>query len=189
MTTRHRTLPNSLKSVRTRHNQISESTGTLQTAKSSARSSARSVGAYAQVWERQEYVKRRLRRLFIYPAIYAVMTIPLFVEHCWLFFKDAHPPFALSTIAAIFTAAQCAVDCMIFMLQEKPWTRMKKPSSVPSTGQILRPKRVQSDGMEAAPVEKQVTLDEVKDMRQWWDQEVYSTGSGRSIASTRSEAS
>jgi G protein-coupled receptor GPR1 len=33
----------------------------------------------------------------------------------------SHPPFALTTLISIIMTSQCAVDCLLFSIREKPW--------------------------------------------------------------------
>lgn len=71
-------------------------------------------------------IRKQLRYMFIYPAVYLLMwTIP-FASHC-LQYSDYYvknPIFGLTIVATCMLSLQAGVDCIVFSWREKPWRRI-----------------------------------------------------------------
>jgi G protein-coupled receptor GPR1 len=79
--------------------------------------------ASAELRRRRIAISRQLRLLFIYPLVYALMWVPSLVSHL-LQYRDRfvnHPNFPLACTVAFTIPVQCAVDCWLFTIREKPW--------------------------------------------------------------------
>lgn len=72
---------------------------------------------------RQIAIRRQLRYMFIYPAVYMLMWVLPFVGHCFNYSDhySRYPIFAINTFVVVFLPLQCAVDCWLFAYREKPW--------------------------------------------------------------------
>jgi len=74
----------------------------------------------------RQAIRKQLRYMFVYPAIYLVMwTIP-FVSHC-LQYSDyyvMHPVFGVSIVGTCMLSLQAGIDCIVFSWREKPWRRI-----------------------------------------------------------------
>ena len=66
-------------------------------------------------------IQRQLRYMFIYPLVYLLMWIAPFINHCYFYTRQHDPPFVLSCISLVSVCLQCAADCLIFCLRERPW--------------------------------------------------------------------
>ncbi|MCJ1231170.1 hypothetical protein MMC12_007846 [Toensbergia leucococca] len=68
-------------------------------------------------------VKRQLRFLFIYPLVYMLLWVVPFVNHCLQYsnYFARNPPFILNCFVTVIVALQCAADCLLFSIREKPW--------------------------------------------------------------------
>lgn len=68
-------------------------------------------------------IRRQLRYMFIYPAVYMLMWIIPFVGHCFNYsdYYSRYPIFWINTGVLIIIPLQCAVDCWLFAYREKPW--------------------------------------------------------------------
>ena len=75
--------------------------------------------------KRHRAIKRQLRYMFIYPLVYATLWIIPFVSHCYGY-TAKQTPFALSTTALVSSCLQCAGDCAVFWLREKPWRKTRE---------------------------------------------------------------
>ncbi|KAL7267437.1 G protein-coupled receptor gpr1 [Rhizina undulata] len=79
--------------------------------------------ASAELRRRRIAISRQLRLLFIYPLVYALMWVPSLVSTS-LQYKDyfvTHPNFPLACLVSFTVPVQCAVDCWLFTIREKPW--------------------------------------------------------------------
>jgi len=80
-------------------------------------------GASAELRRRRIAISRQLRLLFIYPLVYALMWIPSLVSNL-LQYRDQFvrdPNYPLACMVAFTIPIQCAVDCWLFTIREKPW--------------------------------------------------------------------
>ncbi|RPB04282.1 hypothetical protein L873DRAFT_1825841 [Choiromyces venosus 120613-1] len=80
-------------------------------------------GASAELRRRRIAISRQLRLLFIYPLVYALMWVPSLVSNL-LQYRDQFvrdPNFPLACMVAFTIPIQCAVDCWLFTIREKPW--------------------------------------------------------------------
>ena len=68
-------------------------------------------------------IRRQLRYMFIYPAVYMLLWIAPFVGHCFNYSNhySRYPIFWINTCVVIIIPLQCAVDCWLFAYREKPW--------------------------------------------------------------------
>jgi hypothetical protein len=75
-----------------------------------------------------ERIERHLRFLFIYPLVYLILWLPIFVNHVLKYDGDhtARPSYALSAIVTVTSSSQCAVDCILFSLSEEPWKNIPR---------------------------------------------------------------
>lgn len=75
-------------------------------------------------------ISRQLRLLFIYPLVYAAMWIPPLVSHALQFtdYFAENPAFPLQCVVAFTLPFQCAVDCWLFTIRERPWTYIPEAS-------------------------------------------------------------
>lgn len=71
--------------------------------------------------KRHKAIQRQLRYMFVYPLVYLLLWIPAFINHCYFYTKTHDPPYVLNCIALACLYLQCAVDCLIFGIREKPW--------------------------------------------------------------------
>ena len=71
--------------------------------------------------KRHREIQRQLRYMFIYPLVYILMWIPPFINHCYYYTVEYNPPFELNCVSLTFLSLQCAVDCLIFNIRERPW--------------------------------------------------------------------
>lgn len=133
----------------------------------------------AGVVQRHKSIKHQLRLMFIYPIVYFLLSIPPFINHCWLYTKNPSPPFALTTLAVVCLAGQGAADCIIFMTREKPWRLVKLQSARPIRENYFRHQSVHHNGIELTTAKTGIKLNGggiSGEPRQWWDQEAYSLG-------------
>ena len=68
-------------------------------------------------------IRRQMRYMFIYPAVYMLMWLIPFLGHC-LNYSDhfwRNPVFTIQCCVVIVIPLQCAVDCWLFAYREKPW--------------------------------------------------------------------
>ena len=90
----------------------------------------RTDGMTQQIEMTRNAIRRQLRYLFIYPAIYLIMWIFPFVSHC-LQYSDywvQHPPFWLAVITTFILPLQAGVDSVVFSWSEKPWRKLGGPA-------------------------------------------------------------
>lgn len=97
-------------------------------------------------------IRRQLRLLFVYPIIYLLMWIPNFVNHCWLYRVNNASPFVLTSISISSLGAQGAVEAIVFLMGEKPWRRIQRPTKGPYGRRPVVGQRTHSNGMEVNPV-------------------------------------
>ena len=71
--------------------------------------------------KRHKAIQRQLRYMFIYPLVYLVMWIVPFINHCYYYTEQHNPPFVLNSLALVSLCLQCAVDCLVFSIRERPW--------------------------------------------------------------------
>lgn len=129
--------------------------------------------------KRHKAIRRQLRYMFIYPLVYAVMWFPPFVNHCYFYTKKHNPPFALNCLSLVSLSLQCAVDCLIFGIREKPWRSNAEGHSPPkvymSAGKSNDVGRVAlACGTEGAAAPDHTVVAEGKTPRpekNWWDNE------------------
>ena len=86
--------------------------------------------------KRYKAIRRQLRYMFVYPMIYLLMWLVPFVNHCYFYTKEHHPPFSLYTVSLVFLLLQCTVDCLVFSLKEKPW-RYAAKAEARARGQMV----------------------------------------------------
>lgn len=89
--------------------------------------------ASAELRRRRIAISRQLRLLFIYPLVYALMWVPSLVSHL-LQYRDQfvnHPNFPLACTVAFTIPVQCAVDCWLFTIREKPWRCIPESNGKP----------------------------------------------------------
>ncbi|MCJ1351166.1 MAG: hypothetical protein MMC33_001148 [Icmadophila ericetorum] len=77
---------------------------------------------------RYQAIKRQLRLVFIYPLVYALLWIIPFAAHCLQYsdYYSAHPIYLLTCMNVAILCLQCAVDCIVFGIREKPWRLAEK---------------------------------------------------------------
>jgi G protein-coupled receptor GPR1 len=129
--------------------------------------------------KRHKAIRRQLRYMFIYPLVYAVMWFPPFISHCYFYTKEHNPPFALSCLSLVLLSLQCAVDCLIFGIREKPWRGgvvghkpAKRNKSAVKSSDVERVALADGTAGPASP--KHVLVAESMTLRQeknWWDNE------------------
>ncbi len=71
--------------------------------------------------KRHKAIQRQLRYMFIYPLCYLLMWLVPFINHSYFYTKEHNPPFILNSLALVSFCLQCAVDCLIFSIRERPW--------------------------------------------------------------------
>lgn len=84
--------------------------------------------ASAKLRGRRIAISRQLRLLFIYPLVYALMWVLPLISHL-LQYQDRfvrNPSFPLACMVAFTIPVQCAVDCWLFTIREKPWRYIPK---------------------------------------------------------------
>lgn len=71
-------------------------------------------------------IRRQLRYMFIYPAVYMLMWAIPFIGHCFNYSDhySRYPIFAINTCVVVIIPLQCAIDCWLFAYREKPWRYM-----------------------------------------------------------------
>ena len=71
-------------------------------------------------------IRKQLRYLFIYPAVYVLMWTFPFVAHCLLYndYYVSHPIYWLAILQTCSVSLQAAADCTVFSWREKPWRRV-----------------------------------------------------------------
>jgi len=126
-------------------------------------------------------IRRQLRQLFIYPAVYVLMWSVPFAAHCMVYsdYYSAHPVFGLSVVSTACLGLQAGVDCALFSWREKPWRRIDHNNRLSVSywhrrgkallgraeqAQTLAPKQV-----DALPVQE--TKQEPKPVTHWWEVE------------------
>ena len=139
------------------------------------------------LWKRYKAIRRQLRYMFVYPMIYLLMWLVPFVNHCYFYTKEHHPPFSLNTVSLVFLLLQCTVDCLVFSLKEKPW-RYAAKAEARARGQMvsdnantieMRPLSLEGGAVAQSPVNAtnndqtlQIqTSTSPRRERFWWDDE------------------
>lgn len=71
-------------------------------------------------------IRKQLRYLFIYPALYLLMWIFPFASHCLLYddYYVQHPIYWLTIVSTCMFSLQAGADCVVFSWREKPWRRI-----------------------------------------------------------------
>lgn len=71
-------------------------------------------------------IRKQLRYMFIYPALYLLMWIFPFAAHCTLYddYYVQHPIYWLTIISTCTFSLQAGADCVVFSWREKPWRRI-----------------------------------------------------------------
>ena len=138
---------------------------------------------------RHKAIQRQLRYMFIYPLVYLVMWITPFINHCYYYTEQHNPPFILNSLALISVCLQCAADCLIFSIRERPWrggaggsasTGAKRSAGNGSDGEMMQ--MAGRNGREEMPDEvpqrsgiqscsEQATREPRKE-KNWWDNEI-----------------
>ena len=79
-----------------------------------------------QMARQRSRIHRQLRLMFIYPLIYTLMWLLPFIQHCTMYrnYYARHPIWFLRLGSTICIASMGFVDCVIFSLREKPWTKI-----------------------------------------------------------------
>ena len=142
--------------------------------------------------KRHKAIRRQLRYMFVYPAFYFLMWIPLFINHCYFYTRLHSPPYMLTTFAIAFLNLQCAVDCLIFILRETPWRfqveskkRSRERQAVITGADVeLRPLRNERDteidtsmrsnqeaNRDGKDVAEVLNARAPRNEKQWWDEE------------------
>ena len=88
------------------------------------------TGPNASLHFRHREIQKQLRFMFVYPLVYLLMWLIPFVNHCYGYTKTT-VPFAVNSLAITSFTLQCAADCLIFILREKPWQHWKGTSKDP----------------------------------------------------------
>lgn len=75
----------------------------------------------------RERLRRQLRYLFIYPAVYACIWIFPFLNDLSIFNQSLrrHPPYWLALCSLISLSIQGLVDSLVFCAREKPWRHLR----------------------------------------------------------------
>lgn len=75
-------------------------------------------------------IRKQLRYMFIYPAVYLFMWIFPFAAHCTLYndYYVEHPIYWLTILSTCMFSLQAAADCIVFSWREKPWRRISEDS-------------------------------------------------------------
>lgn len=71
-------------------------------------------------------IRKQLRYLFIYPAVYVLMWVFPLASHCLLYndYYVRNPIYWLSILTTCCFSLQAGVDCIVFSWREKPWRRI-----------------------------------------------------------------
>lgn len=75
-------------------------------------------------------IRKQLRYMFIYPAVYLFMWVFPFAAHCLLYddYYVRHPIYWLTILSTCTFSLQAAADCIVFSWREKPWRRIPDDS-------------------------------------------------------------
>lgn len=138
--------------------------------------------------KRHRAIQRQLRYMFIYPLVYLLIWLPPFASHCYYYTREHNPPFVLSCVSISCISLQCAVDCWLFNLRERPWRRgpdravSVDHSTLMSDGSIPAKERVRN-GSEAFDTSYEVDGQNIgrfgggrvklqpRQEKHWWDNE------------------
>ncbi|KAK5939222.1 G protein-coupled receptor gpr1 [Knufia obscura] len=71
-------------------------------------------------------IRKQLRYMFVYPAVYVLMWAFPFASHCLLYndYYVTHPVYWLTIVSTCMFSLQAGVDCIVFSWREKPWRRI-----------------------------------------------------------------
>lgn len=86
-------------------------------------------------------IRKQLRYMFIYPAVYLFMWVFPFASHCLLYddYYVQHPIYWLTILATCMFSLQAAADCIVFSWREKPWRRIPDDSKFALHRNSFRP--------------------------------------------------
>lgn len=75
----------------------------------------------------RERLRRQLRYLFVYPAVYACIWIFPFVNDLSIFDQSLqkHPPYWLGLCSLVSLSVQGLADSLVFCAREKPWRHLR----------------------------------------------------------------
>ena len=127
--------------------------------------------------KRHRTIQKQLRYMFIYPLVYLLMWIAPFVTHSYFYTRSFGPPFNVNSIGLVCLCLQCAVDCLIFNIRERPWryarhghTNARRRSSTSTNSDIasqdisaVQPGTGNNSGAQREP--------RSQSERYWWDSE------------------
>ena len=122
-------------------------------------------------------IRRQLRFLFIYPAVYLAMWPFPFASHCLTYsdYYATHPPFWLSILSTCCLALQAGVEAVVFSWRERPWTMVdeKSPLSMSSVRHSVRQSILCQPADEVAQPEHDDGQDQPPSKRDasWWEEE------------------
>ena len=122
-------------------------------------------------------IRRQLRFLFIYPAVYLAMWAFPFASHCLTYsdYYATHPPFWLSILSTCCLALQAGVEAVVFSWRERPWAMVdeKSPLSMSSVRHSVRRSILCQPADEAGQPEHDDTQHQPLPKRDasWWEEE------------------
>lgn len=136
---------------------------------------------------RHRRIRKHLRYMFVYPVVYLVFWIIPFISHCYGY-TQTRSPFPVTALSLASLTLQCAADCVVFAIREKPW-RHTKP--VQQTTPVRRsswatralPAFLQEDSRGSEKNNPPTLTVDVRhnqgpSNRNWWDAESAATGDG-----------
>ncbi|KAJ6444946.1 GPR1-like protein [Purpureocillium lavendulum] len=85
----------------------------------------------------RDKIRRSLRQLFIYPAVYTAVWLVPYVSHI-TGADRRRAPFGLVMAAVTSLCLQGLVDAVVFCVMEKPWRHPRRPDAPASSCWILR---------------------------------------------------
>ena len=121
--------------------------------------------------QRHKAIKRQLRFMFVYPVVYLLFWIVPFVSHCYGY-TQAYTPYGVSTAALVSISLQCAADCTVFFIREKPWRRIDARwiPSRQTTGISTKTGQNVTQGGKSTEQDQTPRL-QARRSRNWWDVE------------------
>ena len=131
---------------------------------------------------RHRAIRKQLRYMFIYPVVYLLFWIIPFVNHCFGY-TQTRSPFVVTTLAFVSLTLQCAADCIVFAMREKPW-RHNKPVRRPSWSlpTFLRKGSTTSEKHALPILTVDVRHNQEPSNVNWWDVETAATCDGSAEA-------
>ncbi|KAL9631619.1 MAG: hypothetical protein Q9164_005783 [Protoblastenia rupestris] len=127
----------------------------------------------ATLHRRHKAIRKQLRYMFVYPLVYLLMWIPPFANHCFGYSKTL-PPFALNMVALACLTLQCAADCLVFNMREKPWRHMRRFGDRGPAINCTKDNEKRIKSPPTAPADEEHGPE--KRSRNWWDQESAAIG-------------